>query len=352
MQVSLPYVVRDVDRHGNVRLYFRRNGRKQRLRGPEGSPDFLDDYRRALLGELPEKAKGKSLVQSRPGTMWELISLYYKSAAYRSLDPRTRHVRAQILERFCRSNKDGEKPFASLEPKHLMIRRDAMMERPEAANGMLKALRQVFNFAVEYGHHTSNPAKLVKYLDSQSDGITAWSNADVDAFEAAHPVGTMAYLAMALALYTGQRKSDVIRLGPASIATHGGRDGFQLTQKKRTRGKPVQLWIPIDPELKEVLSLTPTGSTSFIITEFGRPFTEGGFGNRFRHWCDEAGLKGLSIHGLRKTASAILAENGCTEQEIMAITGHRTSKEVIRYTRSANQKLRAVNAIDKRNASK
>ena len=57
--------------------------------------------------------------------------------------------------------------------------------------------------------------------------------------------------------------------------------------------------------------------------------------------------QGLSVHGLRKTASAVFAQNGCTEQEIMAITGHSTSKEVIRYTRSAKQKVRAVNAMEK-----
>ena len=74
---------------------------------------------------------------------------------------------------------------------------------------------------------------------------------------------------------------------------------------------------------------------------------KGGFSNRFRKWCDEAGLEGLSVHGLRKTASAVLAQNGCTEQEIMAIIRHKTSKEVIRYTRSAKQKVRAVNAMDK-----
>ena len=36
----------------------------------------------------------------------------------------------------------------------------------------------------------------------------------------------------------------------------------------------------------------------------------------------------------RKAAAARLAEQGCTEFEIMAITGHRTSKEVTRYTRA------------------
>lgn len=64
-----------------------------------------------------------------------------------------------------------------------------------------------------------------------------------------------------------------------------------------------------------------------------------------RNWCDQAGLPHCSTHGLRKAAAARLAELGRSEHEIMAITGHRTSYEVIRYTRAASQKLRAKNAM-------
>ena len=157
----------------------------------------------------------------------------------------------------------------------------------------------------------------------------------------------MARLALALAFYTGQRKSDLIVMGPHQVVHRDGVAEIMLTQKKNRERKPVTLAIPLHPELQSILDATTIGSTSFLITEFGRPFSEGGFGNRFRKWCDEAGLKGLSVHGLRKAAAAKLAEAGCTEQEIMAITGHRSSKEVIRYTRSADQKVRAANAIQK-----
>jgi len=54
-----------------------------------------------------------------------------------------------------------------------------------------------------------------------------------------------------------------------------------------------------------------------------------------------------AVHGLRKAAAARLAEEGCSEQEIMAITGHKTSKEIIRYTKSARQKVRAESAFSK-----
>lgn len=103
--------------------------------------------------------------------------------------------------------------------------------------------------------------------------------------------------------------------------------------------------IPILPELQRIIDQTPTGDLTFLVSEFNRPFTSNGFGNRFHKWCREAGLKGCAVHGLRKSAAARLAELGCTEHEIMAITGHQTSKEVTRYTRSASQKIRAESAL-------
>lgn len=349
MTVKLPYVTQDRDSRGNVRLYYRRNGVKLRLRGPVGSSDFIVDYQMAMSGHDP-KERGKPVLSStKSGSIRDLIGKYYLSSSYHALAPRTRRVRQQILDRFCQNKNDGDKPYALLEPRHIMLRRDAMVDRPEAANGMIKALRQVYSFAVEYGYHDVNPIKEVSLLAGSVDGFKAWSEEDVKAFEDQHPIGTMARLTMALALYTGQRRGDLIRLGPRHIKSHHGREGLEFVQhKNRNRpGRKVSLWVPIIPELRTIIDASKTGNSTFILTEFGRPFSGDGFGNRFRKWCSDAGLVGLSVHGLRKTAAAVLAENGCTEQEIMAITGHRTSKEVTRYTQSAKQKTRANSALNK-----
>ncbi|WP_241694432.1 hypothetical protein [Komagataeibacter melomenusus] len=60
------------------------------------------------------------------------------------------------------------------------------------------------------------------------------------------------------------------------------------------------------------------------------------------------GQRGIVWHGrLRATAASWLAEMGCTEHEIMSITGHTTTASVSVYVRYAEQKTRAVNAIAK-----
>lgn len=341
MKFRLKYVVEDTDRHGNVRLYYRRHGRKIRLRGPAGSPEFLADYREAAAGLTERKGENPNVAKVVPRSVRWLCVQYFKSAMFKELDPRTQKVRRAILERFCKHKNDGDKPFALLQPRHVRIRRDEMSDRPEAANSMVKALRQLYRFALRYDHHDDNPADKVEYLKGNADGFHSWTLDEIEKYEEVHPVGTTARLALALALYTGQRRSDLVQFGKQHI-----RDGWLVfTQHKGRNRNPVRMEIPIIPELQSVIDQTSTGDLTFLVTAFNRPFTSNGFGNRFRKWCDDAGLPQCSVHGLRKAAAARLAELGCTEQEIMAITGHRTSKEVTRYTRAASQKTRAESAL-------
>jgi hypothetical protein len=55
---------------------------------------------------------------------------------------------------------------------------------------------------------------------------------------------------------------------------------------------------------------------ALLENQLGRPFTSNGFGNRFRKWCDDAGLPHCSAQGLRKAGATIAAENGATEAQL------------------------------------
>jgi integrase len=145
-------------------------------------------------------------------------------------------------------------------------------------------------------------------------------------------------LALALLLYTGQRRGDVVRLGRQHI-----RNGV-LSIKQSKTGAQVDL--PVLPELQAALDLTPIGMT-FLVTGRGIPFTPDGFGFWFRQCCTEAGLKGLSAHGLRKAAATRLAERGATAHELMAVFGWSTLREAERYTRAANRKALASGVMPK-----
>ncbi|WP_370300810.1 tyrosine-type recombinase/integrase [Pseudooceanicola sp.] len=335
--VRLKYLCEDTDRHGNVRLYVRKPGHKKiRLREALGTRAFLDEYWAALNNEekVQPKQISKHAATDRGSLRWLCIQ-YYKSAPFGELAERTRKVRRGILERICQ--KDGDKPYAMMEPRHVRQRRDQNADRPEAANAMVKALRQLYGFAIEYDLAQRNPAKDVPYLKSHSDGFHSWSMDEVSRFEERHPVGSKARLALALLLYTGQRRSDIVRLGPQHV-----KEGWlSFTQAKNRARKPVSLSIPVLPELQAIIDQTSTGDLAFLTTEFGKPFTSNGFGNWFRKRCDEAGLPNCTAHGLRKAGAALAAENGATERQLMAIFGWSTMKEASRYTKAARQKVLA-----------
>ncbi|OAN70143.1 hypothetical protein A8B78_20950, partial [Jannaschia sp. EhC01] len=228
------------------------------------------------------------------------------------------------------------------------MRRDEMLNTPSAANTMIKTMRQLFRFAVRYDLHDNNPAAQVEYLNTNPQGYHSWSLEEIEAFERIHPFGSMARLALALALYTGQRRSDLVRFGWNHLREDdAGVLWLVFIQQKGRNNHPISLEIPIIPELQRHLNTERVGETTFLVNGYGKSFTAAGFGNRFRKWCDAAGLKNCSVHGLRKAAAARLAELGCSEFEIMAITGHQTSKEVTRYTKGASQKLRAASALKK-----
>src|SRR3712207_5645999 len=96
-EIKLQYLVEDMDRHGNVRLYVRRKGQgKIRLHEAPGSDAFLDEYRRAVAGEITPKKAGPDTVQ--PGSLRWLCVEYFKSADYERLDPTTRSARRNVLE--------------------------------------------------------------------------------------------------------------------------------------------------------------------------------------------------------------------------------------------------------------
>src|SRR5262245_52502177 len=100
--VSLPFICIDVDRHGNVRVYFRRRGqRKVRIHARLGTPEFFEAYRtlrqQSDAGDLKLPPKG---LPDR-GTFRWLCVQYMSSTKFHELDARTQHVRRQIIESKC-----------------------------------------------------------------------------------------------------------------------------------------------------------------------------------------------------------------------------------------------------------
>jgi integrase/recombinase XerD len=341
MKIRLQYVIEDVDRHGNVRIYVRPPGRRKvRIREMPGTDAFMVAYLAAMAGEggTPRVA---SRDRTAEGSFSRLCLAYYASADWKRLDKGTRDWRRRHLDRICILH--GDKPFALLDEDFVRKLRRALSDKPVVANTTLAALKALFAWAVESGEAKTNPARNVVPVRYHSDGFHTWTDEEVKQYEATHPVGTVARLAMALLLHTAGRREDAVRLGPQH--TRMGRVRF--TQAKNEHRKPVVVDLPLSPELQHIIQATPTGHLAFLVTAYGKPFSVKGFGNKMRVWCDQAGLPQCSAHGLRKAAATRLAESGATAHEIMAVTGHQSLKHVEVYTKAAARPGMADSAIAK-----
>jgi integrase len=98
---------------------------------------------------------------------------------------------------------------------------------------------------------------------------------------------------------------------------------------------------------RDVIDATSeTGDLAFLVSDHGKPWASGdSFGNKFRDWCTAAGLPHCSLHGFRKAGATIAAENGATESQLMAIYGWADPKMAALYTRKANRKRLAQDAM-------
>lgn len=333
--VRLRHVQRYRDRHGKLRHYLRMPGRPSvPLPGLPGSPEFMLAYNAAVAAPPPARPVGER--KATEGTLDALAALWYASPEFRSLRPQTQATYRRTVERL--RARHGGGLVATLKPETVRRIRDAVADRPAAANHLLSVLRILLRFAIDRGWRDDDPARDVRRLRYGKTGFHTWTEAEIAAFEARWPTGSRPRLALALLLHTGQRRGDVVRMGRQHL--RGG--AIEVRQAKTG----ALLEIPLHPALAAELEQAPKDRLTFLATEAGQAFTPGGFYNRFAGWAEAAGLpKGCSPHGLRKAAARRLAEAGCTPHEIASITGHLTLSEVQRYTRAADQRRLASAAI-------
>src|SRR5262249_38886362 len=338
--MKLPkYVQAWVDAEGRPHCYFRRRGfPRVPLKGLPWSPSFMAEYEKAMSGARTAIGAGRI----KPGSVAAVITEYLDSQLFfTSKSAGTQRMRRGILERFRAAY--GERPMALLPAQWIEAQLD--QKPPHAARSWLATLRSLCQFAVKRGWLKSDPTANVKLRAIKGDGFHTWIEDEIAQFEAHHPVGTKPRLAFALLLYTAQRRSDVIRMGRQHI-----KDGV-LTVKQQKTG--ITLAIPVHAHLQTVLDATVSEHLTFLVTATGKPYGGNALSAQFRNWCDAAGLpKRCKVHGLRKAACRRLAEAGCSANEIMAISGHATMKELVRYTKAADQARLARNAMTRTAANR
>ena len=123
------------------------------------------------------------------------------------------------------------------------------------------------------------------------------------------------------------------------------RDGKIAVRQEKTN---TPLLIPIAAELADALALVTRINITFLLTEAERCSQQQASAIVSRS-LRLGGLPQCSAHELRKLAATRLANAGCSEREIIAITGHKSVSEVSRYVKAADQDRLAEQAITKIN---
>jgi integrase len=326
------------DRHGKKRYRFRKKGYPTyHFKAQPGTEEFRVENE-AAQNAAPSSAKGKAVIER---SLDDLVIRYYSSPAWLRMKPSSQRTYRGIIDRFRERTKGGTRYGALPVDRMTVASIDAvlgkMADTPAAANNLRKALKRLLRYAVKLGWRTDNPADLTDAYAS-GKGWHTWTDDEIEQYRARHPYGTRARLALELALNTAARRCNVAALDRSMLI----KGKFHI---EHVKGCDPTIVAASPETLKAIEALPVAGFGAFIVTEFGKPFTVAGFGNKFRDWCDQAGLPHCSIHGLRKAQSRRLAESGATQLQGRAITGHKQDRTFAYYAEKADRERLADAAM-------
>jgi enterobacteria phage integrase len=320
--IKLQYVKEYRDRTGKVRRYLRHHGKPViPLPGLPGSKEFMAAYEAGLA--ITQKPKDKH----SDGTIGALVTGFYQSAAFNNLASSSQKRYRLVLDKF--SQEDGHRLAGDM-PRRIAISiiEEIGEKTPGMANLAASVLRCLFAYAIKKELRADNPFAGIEPYKLGSHHT--WTEAEIAAYRAAWSLGTRERLAFDLLLYTGQRVGDVAAMRRSDL-----RNGVIHVTTKKTGA---ELDVPVHPDLLRSLKACPVQGLTLIGSPHGRPMTSMGLSALVTRAARAAGLPNNCVpHGLRKSAMRRLAEYGSTSKEIASMSGHRTLKEIERYTAAADQ---------------
>ena len=276
------------------------------LRGEPGTPEFIASYNEAVARK----------VTPPHGKLLSLLQAYQGSEDFRDgLAPRTRSDyvgKIKLIE-----NAFGDFPLSAMTDVRTRGIFKAWRERlatssRRQADYAWVVLARILSWGMDRGLVAANPCARGGRLYRGSRAENIWTTADEAAFLERAPAHL--HLPLLLALWTGQRQGDLLRLPWSAY------DGKHIRLRQSKGGKRVV--IQVGAPLKIALDAAPKRSPIMLTNRDGKPWTSDGFRASWRKACKAAGIVGVTYHDLRGTAVTRLALAECTEAEIATITGH------------------------------
>jgi integrase len=280
-----------------------------RLRGEPGSPEFIASYNEAVSAKVAPRA----------GVLFSILQGYQASQDFRDLAERSRKDYASKIKLI--ETAFGDFPLSALADRRtrgvFMAWRDrlALSSRRQADYSWV-VLARVLSWALNRGLVAANPCEKGGRLYGGSRADKVWTNEDEAAFMERGPPHLR--LPLLIALWTGQRQGDLLRLAwPAYNGTH-----IRLQQSKTGARVVIPVGAPLKAALDQAAKSRKSPFERILVTSDGKAWTPDGFRSSWRKACAAAGVIGVTFNDLRGTAVTRLALAGCTEAEIATITGH------------------------------
>lgn len=344
-------------RHGKTRWRLRRSGHKDvMLPGEPHTDEFDQAYQAAALGlravivDMPGAASPKSLKAA--------YRCLKATDEWRRLDDKSRTRYQLTIERILSMKVGrailGDGPVEDLKRTHVKTILSAYRETPHMERIVLICLRKLIMVAIDEEWIEVDPTyKMTR--NPQTNGHRAWTAEIMAKYEAKWKVGSRQRTAYALALWLGNRASDVARLKWSDFTTKHitendevrAIDGFEFIQfKGRKRGK--KIFLPMTPMLERELAPLSRDTETVLVSSRGGSYTDGSLSVRMADWCHKAGIEaGYTMHGLRKALGVKMAEADASTRQLMEALGHNNIAYAELYSREASQMRLAVQAMDK-----
>lgn len=342
MSDTMPRRVRPVtDRHGRTRYRYRRAGISQYINHPFPSAAFYARYAELETMDSPAAIEPKAKIAPQR-SIDHLHRQFIRRPKWRTQADATQRKYGRTLIRFCdtvdgKGRRYGDRPVKAVTVAWLDNVLGQMADRPGAATTLRKVLRRMFAYAVKLGWRADNPAADTESFAS-GPGFHTWTDDEIARYRAHHAYGTTARLTLELALNTAARRCNMAAIERSHII--GGK--IAVDHAKGGNSTLVDLL----PETQRAIAAMASQHIRFlIVTQFGKPFSVAGLGNKMRQWCNEAGLPNCSMHGLRKAISRMLAESGATDAQGQAITGHKRDRTFQHYRSAADRVQLAEDAM-------
>jgi integrase len=301
------------------------------LPGEVGSDEFMAAYQGYMAWVAPVVSP-----RSIEGSLGRLINEYYGSRPFLNLKPSSRQIYRYVLEPLAKVH--GHRTALITHKQASKLIAEIGATKPGMANLTKSVLQKLMKYAIKANWRDDNP--IIGIEPFKRGTHHTWNEGELKTFETRWPLGTRQRLAYAMLLYTGQRVGDVAKMNRADIV-----DGELHVIQQKTGA---ELYLPIVLELEHAMKAYSAKGLSLIGNENGKPLSRAALSHLMRAAIKEAGLPAKCVsHGLRKAAMRRLAEDGKTEKQIAAVSGHKTLREIERYTAAADQRRLAKDAMSR-----